>query len=784
MDVAWVGGVDQDMDEEQESEDYSVDIMICLKSRIRLFRIAEEPKNIRHIDLRGCLAASRRGTIACTADNHSYTLVDVVERQQIPLFPISTLFEAPEPENRAIEGTPTRPSQTLRSASGLLGSSPPDKLSRSPSSGAVARSSEPQRVSQAPDRRFSRNLDFSRLSKSPRTSSLEVSGLQNKPAQRAVSPLKHGDDLEEPTTPAASPSKPEKPLASLGLSRLHPHILTPTSNEFLLTTGTTHDDAGVGMFVNLDGDVVRGTIEFSRYPESVIVDGKGIDATIPPTPGVTAEEGFVLAVVRASNKEDSARRIEIQRWDAEPAAGTTRKHWLDVKPSHNEASSSPSVSEVGLRRAMSSTKVSLSRVVRSLSLRRLHVQSESDEQTISAEKEHSREHGEAVFVAQLSSVQTRVLVWSGAQVWWALRNPLVLQLDARLSLAIKLDGQAKERSLHRKDFTQVINEIRGKDPLNELDFLGFKYIRQKVSMLLFLDLLDRDAAATKSIERDMHATEEALTEGEIDPRIVMLIIPALRNEVLQGAEGIWVSGGVKDIVEPSLSSQTPQSLDLLGGDMLRILKRYLLFWQRKKGFGSVSDEEQVFRSVDASLIRVLLQLDSHSPRGPGAKGSVRAEFATVIDRGVACFDRAKILLEDAKRLYLLSRLYQSRKMSAQVLDTWRRILEGEEDAGGEFVDGEMFLRKYLSKIRDRALVEEYGTWLATKNPQVGVQVFADDSSTVKFTAAEAVDILKRGAPDAVKYFLEHLVFGKNVSRRTIRRDTLQETDKATAGTLR
>jgi len=104
-------------------------------------------------------------------------------------------------------------------------------------------------------------------------------------------------------------------------------------------------------------------------------------------------------------------------------------------------------------------------------------------------------------------------------------------------------------------------------------------------------------------------------------------------------------------------------------------------------------------------------------------------------------------------------------MAPQVLSTWRRILEGEEDAGGEFVDGESFLRKYLSKIRDRALVEDYGTWLAAKNPQLGVQVFAEDGSVVKFTPAQAVEILKAGAPGAVKYFLEYLVFGKNVSPR-------------------
>ena len=52
-----------------------------------------------------------------------------------------------------------------------------------------------------------------------------------------------------------------------------------------------------------------------------------------------------------------------------------------------------------------------------------------------------------------------------------------------------------------------------------------------------------------------------------------------------------------------------------------------------------------------------------------------------------CFERAVELFEQHQRLYMLSRLYQSRKMVSQVLATWKRILEGEEDTGGELVEG-------------------------------------------------------------------------------------------------
>jgi len=130
---------------------------------------------------------------------------------------------------------------------------------------------------------------------------------------------------------------------------------------------------------------------------------------------------------------------------------------------------------------------------------------------------------------------------------------------------------------------------------------------------------------------------------------------------------------------------------------------------------------------------------------------------------VGCFERAISLLESHHRLYVLSRLYQSRKMSGEVLATWRRIIEGERDEGGEFQDGERRVREYLTKISKRALVQEYGVWLATRNPKVGVKVFAEDRSRVKFEPAHVVEILRDGAPGAVKEYLEYLVFSKSHS---------------------
>jgi hypothetical protein len=67
------------------------------------------------------------------------------------------------------------------------------------------------------------------------------------------------------------------------------------------------------------------------------------------------------------------------------------------------------------------------------------------------------------------------------------------------------------------------------------------------------------------------------------------------------------------------------------------------------------------------------------------------------------------------------------------------------------------------KIKDVQLVEEYGSWLAGRNPSLGIQVFADNSSRVQLEPIDVIALLKERAPNAVQFYLEYLVFTKHVS---------------------
>jgi vacuolar protein sorting-associated protein 3 len=767
----YVGGVDEDLGEENDNEEGPV-IIVCMKNRMRLVRVGEDgpgPRGIKSIEYGGGLAVRRRSDVACAADAHSYVLLDVQHQQKVPLFPISSLDEATvNPSNAPQQLAEPSSQQASRSASVASTSrqafSPGPGHGRSTSLGIFGDS----RRLESPRPRggrygFDAPDSFAR-SRSPfRVPSPEGSPPRPEtPAQRNVSPEK---PLPPPPPAAASVGEPSKKV----FVPLKPLIASPTSGEFLLTTGTSPFDPGVGMFVNLDGDVVRGTIEFGAYPGNLIVDGQGIDPSASIGPGETPEEGYILASITKKEKDKTCSGIEIQRWDLDSGENAASKEWIDLSAFiKNTDGGIGAIERFGIRQIVAKKDTSLREVGQKLLQTRLDVKALKIEP--SSEKLLSRaiteDKGAQEYAERLSHCQTRIVVWAENQIWWLIRSPLVLKLDARLDTfqSITANGQ---RHFDRTRIEQLVKDIRGLERWTEVDFLGLSYIRQKVSLLLFMDLITRTASNVLVFEHEKRSTEDALVEGEIDPRIILAMLPILRDEVVQGPKGISIQGGLKDTIEAflqsdRLSQMSAEARGPFGDNILQLLKRYLLLWRKKKGLASVSDEKEVSYTVDASLLHVLLLLDKLSPKGPATAGSLRAELNAVVDSGVDCFDRAVSLLTKYRRLYVLSRLYQSKHMSSEVLATWKRILDGEPDDGGEFVDGEQAVRKYLKRVGDSKLVEEYGSWLAQRNPTLGVQVFADDTSKIKFQPAQAVAILKAKAPEAVKEYLEYLVFGKKV----------------------
>ena len=555
------------------------------------------------------------------------------------------------------------------------------------------------------------------------------------------------------------------------------------------------------MFVNLDGDPKGPTLGFERYPREVVVDGGNAELSSSRTSrmslGAEEEEGYVLASMAMDTPDGPRYGLEIQRFDAE---GEQAKHWLEPPP-NGQFPDQPS-SPLGIRSLTGTDESVIQDLVDRLcqrkfdpfpgeesdrtpftprsidsrtatSLEQLSNERELFERDLEADEEDLPQGWEVArnregeeFVKRLAKVKSRMVVWSGSHIWWAVRSPLLLQVEAVLGIAPSHDVVSREERVDRTRVFETLNSFKEREARTELEFLTFSYLRQRAGLLLLIDFLNSHDEDAFSIP-EMETLTETLVESSLDPRVVLSLIPGLRNEIIGSRKGIWIPGGVQEAATRYLRNEkltgSPIPISALQPRVLQLARRFLLGWRRKKGFGSIADEHDVFRTVDASLLLVLLELDQHTPRGPPARKSrtTRTELYDLVDKGVECFDRAVDLLESYRRLIVLSRLYQSRKMAGEVLDTWRRIIEGERDDGGELQDGEMRVREYLSKISNQNLVRTHAVWLANRNPKLGAQVFADEKGRApRFEPAHAVAILREEAPAAVKDYLEYLVFAR------------------------
>ncbi|RCI14039.1 hypothetical protein L249_8193 [Ophiocordyceps polyrhachis-furcata BCC 54312] len=783
---------------------------------------------LQNIDYAGSTLSVRRDSIACVADSKSYALLDVERQLKIPLMSISSLDEPPLPGEvgQAQSIASDAAGGIIRSASSA--ENRPQSAAQSHNRSASLGGSILGNIRrQEPRRSESEGSTLSQPSApNPPSSPQLPPAAPVEPGSAAPSADKPLPAAPAPEAPTSSPAVEQQ--ASQKAVRLKPLIASLTADEFLVVIGTSPSEPGIGMFVNLEGDATRATIGFEQYPVQIAVDGSQADmpSSLPDEPGIgmfvnlegdatratigfeqypvqiavdgsqadmpsslpDEVDGYVLASMARKSEDQPQYGLEIQRWGGGNESNP-EKHWLAAegpaddtvygigalsgqgeiqfdaivaKLCNRRFSAFPGPIEASTPSVRSSDSRTASSIERLSKERELFERDDSqDDDCVPDGWEATRAAEERDFAGRLAKTEVRLAVWAGDRIWWAVRNPLLLRHDTALDMACSA-GFAEAHEVDKGVIFSVLDMIRGRDAKTELQFLTFCYLRQKTGLLLLIRLL----TSTESLsDSEVEMLEAVLIESKLDPRVVLALVPGLRNEIIEGRRGIWIYGGVRQVADAFLRGSSFESiakvgLNGLGSSVLHFLRRFLWSWRRMKGFGSVADEKQVFRTVDAALLTVLLQLDQDSPKWLGKGGAVRSELNDVVDKGVECFDRAVDLLESHRRLFTLSRLYQSRKMVGDVLATWKRIIEGQRDDGQELRDGEQRVRDYLAKVSNPALVREYGVWLANRNPLLGVQVFAEERvKGPKFEPAAVVSLLREEAPAAVRHYLEHLVFG-------------------------
>lgn len=484
----------------------------------------------------------------------------------------------------------------------------------------------------------------------------------------------------------------------------------------------------MGVFFNTNGDPTpRGIINFKRYPEKLLLD----------------KDGWLIALL--GNRDSDGVTIEVFHFEQE-----SEERGKIILPNGS------SKGTVGIQRVHAGMEYIVEDIGARLMFVRVNLGGDSTEDS-PPDWETSRNEEELQVARRISRIESNILVWDDSNIWGLIQRPSIAILDEAFP-AIESFGKLTGLQIIKKTIA-VTRKTAGIHPQAE------SYIKQKAGLILLSVLI------TLSVALDMARTrtvESILVDSGIDARVVVAFFPQYRREVVEGDSGLWAYSGIRRFYDEfhELASKIDTTIVTRNIESKIVLKNYLTSWRHKKGYGSVVNEKEVFKTIDATLLAVLLDLssiplDTRSPELGQISSIAKREIFALIDGGVDCFERATKMLEERKRLYLLSYLFQSKRMSSEVLATWKRILESEE-GDEDFVDGEDRMKDYLLGRKDKDVVLQYAIWLAHRNARKAIEVFIDPRSKIKWDHAEVLRIFEAEVPAAYRLLLEYLVLETKV----------------------
>lgn len=483
------------------------------------------------------------------------------------------------------------------------------------------------------------------------------------------------EEHEEEVKPAAEAKETEgreesaSPPPERKSTKVKPLIAAVGTDEFLVLSGSKTDEPAMGLVVNTEGNISRGTIAWPEYPSSVAVDYP-----------------YVASVIGTQVQFHSLhdQRL-VQSIDFE-----------DV----------PIVSNV--LAGISQPYQPLVDKIRLVPL-------------VSTDNESDRVEAERKTAERLSVISSSLFVYSKQRgVECLLSSPRIFYLE-RLVEQEKMDEVLEEMGTLEVTTERAVTEL---EYLNLLVGLGY--------------LLHEDFSSAASTWQT----------GTLDPRLVVHIYDAASV-----VGELWVFNGILNIAKTILDkfACTRDSKKVKDQPESRQFYRYFLKdWLSKRDMESIADKKNVFHTTEKAYLKLILQLDaSGEVKKKDVYGFIQNDIIESVEDAIAT-------LAEAKRYYGKFLLYKRQGAVAKVCELWKQILVGDV-VDRDFKGTEEQFAGYLTG-QDRALVWEYGLWLADRSPSVGLKIFTSDN---RFSDSELMTAFKQlENPQVWRQFLRVLVYDK------------------------
>ncbi|KAI8988123.1 hypothetical protein BDF20DRAFT_970210 [Mycotypha africana] len=497
-----------------------------------------------------------------------------------------------------------------------------------------------------------------------------------------------------------------------------PKVAVVKKDEFVIVNGSA-DNQAIGIFVNANGDAIRGTLQWSSYPQALCIE-------FPYTAALLSNQ-----TIEVHNILDQTL---VQTLPLDPdvqAKGMTFVHGITVW--------------------MNDIAEKLKQ--RPWPHERIHLQDAELDNRLRRD------------TARYSSASARILLYGKETVMAQTTTPFVVQADALLDKG-SLE-EALQLAEHTKNTLSTDSTVHTEKLRAELN-----YTFQKAGLLLLKQTLYEDAFSLLSNgnidPRVVVHMFEGLSQGKwLEEYPPVLLYDGVRH-VLEAI------GTIKDIVNDNLKesasepggptndeSQLAKDVSKMRRVLLMNARDALLDYlkkERDKWRASLSDDNEIIRTViDTSLLKIYLSQKDDS------------SILELLQQSNHCSieDCAKALTK-AKRFYALSVMYKSKHMYEKVLDLWAKFYTGEM-VDANFKNGlesmkELLLQDTPSKELSLSVIMQYAWWITSKNAKEGVEIFMNSPRSKEMDPDEILEKLEDDSSEGAKIYLEHLVLTKKSER--------------------
>lgn len=346
-----------------------------------------------------------------------------------------------------------------------------------------------------------------------------------------------------------TPQVPVTPTLLLGSgTQPRPLVAVVKQDEFLLVSG--NEEGQIGLFINGNGDPIRGTLQWSSYPKALCV-----------------EFPYVAALLRNNS-------IEIHNILDQTLLQTIP---LD-----------PSIDAKGMALGHG-IKVWMDEIAHKL---QRHPWQKEEQENIELSTQLQRE------ISRYSTAAARILVYGNDDVLAQVSTPLIVQVDSLLENnlveeAMQLAEQA--RNTMSSDNNVYVERLR-----SELD-----YTYQKSGLLLLKETLFDDAFTLLSKgnldPRVVIHLFEGLSQSKwLKEAPTILLFDGVRTLIEE-------VGSIKDVVNRSLSNEDNQSemRRVLLMNAREALNKYLLL-ERRKRKDRTGQNDTLCKVIDTSLLKIYM----------------------------------------------------------------------------------------------------------------------------------------------------------------------------------